>query len=107
VFFQVVEVDCQHLLVLLRAGEHDGAFNDSHDVLGERPGIDTQPPTRPLYGGIEVWLELQGHFVETLRQPAPKPVVRIAERGAEVADDGKTKGKQRGQRELGKTKGTA
>ena len=85
--FEVVELAGHHLPIPVRARQHDRTLDDGHDVAGQFPGVHVPCRTQLLEGGVEVWLELPSHLVEALREPPPKPVVRIAERRAEVADD--------------------
>src|SRR6516164_7845247 len=85
--FEVVELAGHHLSIPVCARHHDRTLHDGHDVASQFPGVHVPCRTRLLHGGVEVWLELPSHLVEALREPLPKPVVRIAERRAEVADD--------------------
>src|ERR1035441_5714807 len=84
---EVGKMAIDHVPILLSACQHDGTLDNRHDIAGQRSRVHGLSGTIPACGGIQVRLELQGHFVETFGQPPAEPIVSITDRSAEIADD--------------------
>jgi hypothetical protein len=85
--FQIGELTGGQLRVAVGAGQHDRAFDDADDVVGELGRFRTRRAALGPRGGSEVWLEFLGHLVEALGESAAEAVVGVAQGSVEVPDD--------------------
>ena len=84
---QDVELPGDEPAVAAGAGQHDRAFDDAHDVVGQFRHSGTFLAAAGPRGGTEVRLELLGHLVEALVEAAAEAIMRVTQRCAEVPDD--------------------